>query len=146
MYNPYLPNLLQVIDETLMNSREFTDINYIIHISLITIIISLSNTVLTKFINSKISLIISVVLKLYLLLYYFPEHFVHHYQVFFLLLVFFLLSLEFYYKRITKKILKTTILLIVIYTVMLISVRNLYNGTEILSDVLGLEYHIKYVK
>lgn len=147
-HNPYFPNLLDVFNETVNDESLFTDVHYIIFVSIVTLMACIIFSITGKLFSSrkKTNIAISIFFKLYIFAFYFPENIVALFQIVFLILLGVVLILEFFYLSITNRYFKYFVFFLVFYSSLLLTVRNLYNATEIEDHALTIEYHIKYVK
>jgi len=156
-YNPYLPNPLEVINETLLTEN----FHYLIFLGWTAIVIvgmfcfCIMQCISLKYKENKIvlrtELGISVIIKFLIWVQFFPGGFYFTFYYFFVIIIIFLFTFE-YFKSLKfllssrLKFISILIFIFLIYSFYLVSVRNLYNSTFRITDVYTTEDMLKYVR
>lgn len=155
-YNPYLPNPLEVINETLLTEN----FHYLIFLGWTTIVIvgmfcfSLIQCAFRKYQGNKFvltaELVLSIITKFLLWFQFFPGAFDFTFFYFFTFLVLFMFGFEYLklltnFRKLSSEILSIMLIIFLIYAFYIVSVRNLYNSTYHPSCIYTEEEALKYV-
>ena len=155
-YNPFFPNPIEVLNETLFSEN----FHYLIFLGWTAIVIvgmfcfCIMQCISPKYKENKIvlriELGISIIIKFLLLFQFFPLDFDSTFFYFFIFLLMFMFGFEYLklltnYRKFRSRILSITLIIFLIYAFYIVSIRNLYNSTYHPSCIYTEEDALKYI-